>query len=339
MSIVNKLFTQDTTKAEPVRIKDLNINTTNQEYICPFKFLSGTESVEGGKNAATINTNNIANTTLLFSSDSCLNMNRETASNIFNEEIIIENNEISKIYNKEQLISDRYIKLDAQQMEILEKLLFNSIIESSCINFYAFYDDTNFGASEVGKYFDIKRIFRENIINNEFIHESIHKYIFECIKIYDMNVKNICDFNLNKESSNFGKIKYNQGYLSLVDAYSSLITQAISVNISEAIHEGLSKILCDIVSPPNLEYIYSILENNSKELKEYRKTFPKTFGEYCTIFIERYFAEYLANFLNSCIRSNVYEILKEGFISSFNYIYYDIRYRMNEGNPLIDTER
>ena len=338
MSIVNKLFTQDTAKAEPVRIKDLNTNTANQEYICPFKFLSGTESVEGGKNAALMNTNNIANTALLFSSDSCLNINRETFSNIFNEENIIDRDDISKIYTKEQLIADRYIKLDGQQMEILEKLLFNSIIESSCINFYAFYDDTNFGASEVGKYFDIKRIFRENIINNEFIHESIYKYILECMKIYDMSAKNIYELNLNKESSDFCKIKYNQGYLSLADAYSSLITQAISINISEAIHEGLSKILCDIVSPPNLEYIYSILENNSKELKEYRKTFPKTFGEYCTIFIERYFANYLINFLNSCIRANVYEILKEGFISSFNYIYYDIRYRTNEENPLIDTK-
>lgn len=337
MSIVNNLFTQDT-KAEPVRIKDLNTNTTNQEYICPFKFLSGTESVEGGKNAAIINTNNIANTTLLFSSNSCLNLNRETISNIFNKDNIIEPENISKIYSKNQLITNRFIGLDISQIEILKKILFNSIIESSCINFYAFYDDTNFGASEIGKYFDIKRIFRENIINNEIIQDSIHKYISECIKIYDMDIKNIYELNLNKESSDFYKIKYNQGYLSLADVYSSLITQAISVNISEAIHEGLSKILCDIVSPPNLEYIYSILENNSKELKEYRKTFPKTFGEYCTIFIERYFANYLTNFLNSCIRSNVYEILKEGFVSSFNYIYHDIKYRMNEENPLIDTK-
>ena len=205
--------------------------------------------------------------------------------------------------------------------------LCNQIFEMACINFYSLYDISEFGNSEIGCFFDIKRLFYEKMkkqiskdscgLNDLGI--ALYGFVNNITRIHNINPNAIINVENTKD------MKKLQGLtnlsINIIENTAIAITQLIGNEMCMAYHQGLSTVLCDVIGIPNINMIYDVLCNNSRYLAANRNS--KSFGEIATIYIEEYYYSKIYSLLINVIKPNCEEILKS-VIAAFPFLYSDI---------------
>ena len=199
------------------------------------------------------------------------------------------------------------------------------------INFYSFYDNSSIGASEIGSFFDIKRKFKDSIANNIFyIDDFIYdiSYILNRNKMYYWNEEYIEKIKSGNIENINSKNIVSPDVLGYIYSTAIQISMKIGSIMCSSIYNGLSEVLCDVISTPNINTIYKVLINSDKNLKALYEdpATHNTFGEIATCSVAQYFIPKIYEFCQTVINKNVIDILFSALVSA--WFVYDDKYRI-----------
>ena len=316
---LQKIFNQDTSIIEkPIQL-DYDQKSVNEKTIIqPLIFVGGKNENNSYKDVS-VPTPTLGNLPLTMFSDA--NLEILARKNFENSEYI--NYDLK--FNNSAIISD---------------MIINSIREMATINFYSFYDNSTFGSSEIGSFFDIKRKFYDYIYNNHKIKMFVAEFITHITNIYETSINDFWNKDYIKDFIESGgkmnidsKSMISDSIYRYIENIAIQITMIISTLMSRSIIEGLSSVLCDVISTPNINTIFNVIINSDNNLKELYNdpSTHDTFGEIATCHIAQYYINSLYDFCQNIICKNIFEILFSS-IMTFWFVYNKMGKNINKEN-------